>query len=128
MTESTPIACSLSEPELRARRDELRRAFTGAIASVDELPDGYRLVFTPSDGVLATVARFVELERVCCPFLTFTLTAAAEQGEVSLAITGPAGAKEFLRDIAARVERPPTAAAPAGNVATPSQTGSCGCR
>ena len=91
------IACTLGEPELRARQTELRTAFAATIAAVAELPDGYRLVVTRTPGAITTVARFVELERSCCRFLSFTLEAAAEDGEVALAVTGPPGAKEFLR-------------------------------
>ena len=91
------VACTLGEPELRARRAELEAAFAGAITGVEELADGYRLRLTSRDGLLATVAHFIELERACCPFLTFTLTAPADGGEITLAMTGAPAAKDFLR-------------------------------
>ena len=93
---SPAVACSLTTAELRARRDELRAAFAGSIARVAELPDGYRLELAPRAGLLATVAHFIELERACCPFLSFILTAPAESGPVTVAITGPEGTKEFF--------------------------------
>jgi len=93
------IACSLPAPELRARRAALESAFAGAITDVAELPDGYRLVFAPRAGLLETIARYVELETICCPFLSFMLTVPADHGEVSLAVTSAPAGQEFLRSV-----------------------------
>jgi hypothetical protein len=56
------------------------------------LDDGYALRF-PAES-FADVARFVENERRCCPFLTFQVTVA--RGEVALRLTGPSGTRTFL--------------------------------
>lgn len=58
------------------------------------LPDGYAIRF-PADA-LEAVARFVENERKCCPFLTFALTVDANCGPVWLRMTGPAGTQAVL--------------------------------
>jgi hypothetical protein len=43
------------------------------------------------------VVRFVAAERLCCPFLRFELVVSPERGPLRLSITGPEGAKGFLR-------------------------------
>ena len=91
-----PIACSLTTPELRARRrivlELLRRQGRGQ----RPLPNGYRLCFEPSDDVMASLAALIETERACCPFLSFQLIVEPDRGSVSLELTGPAGTREFL--------------------------------
>ncbi len=103
--EDPPLACSLPPAELRARRAELETALRALIADVAELPDGYRLAFAPADDVVTTVARFIEVERRCCPFLSFTLDAGAQLAAISLTVTGPPGTKDFLRELAVQSRR-----------------------
>jgi hypothetical protein len=38
-------------------------------------------------------------ERECCPFLTFELVAHPNLGPVNLRVTGPPGAKDFLKTV-----------------------------
>jgi hypothetical protein len=66
-----------------------------AAATIQESPNGF--VFELPADEYDAVARFVAKERLCCPFLTFVVTARAEQPQVELRITGPTGAKEFIR-------------------------------
>jgi len=58
------------------------------------LDDGYAFRFDA--GAFADVARFVENERLCCPFLTFRLEAQPAAGPLWLRLTGPEGTREFL--------------------------------
>jgi hypothetical protein len=60
-----------------------------------ELPDGLAFRF-PAEAY-DTVVRFLAGERLCCPFLTFTLEITPERGALWLRLTGPAGIKEFIR-------------------------------
>jgi len=91
-----PVACSLTEPELAARR-------TGVLADVRRsalearwLPDGARLRFAAGPESLAMLATFIDLERRCCAFLRFRLTVEPGGGPVWLELTGPPGTREFL--------------------------------
>lgn len=45
---------------------------------------------------LDDVARFVGRERLCCPFLAFTLDIAANSDVLWLRLTGPEGTRDFL--------------------------------
>lgn len=95
-TDSLPIACLLTEPELQDRRRTVLQKFRSVVTEVKELERGYSYIL-PSDGEwLSELADLVNLERRCCPFLRFTITAEPVGGPIVLEMTGPAGAKEFL--------------------------------
>ena len=42
------------------------------------------------------IARTIDSERECCPFLQFTLTVEPASGPIHLDLTGPSGTREFL--------------------------------
>jgi hypothetical protein len=85
--------------ELQERRRDVLSKVKGLVSKVTELSDGFACQF-PSDGtVLPELANLIQLERQCCPFLSFRLTVEANHGAVLLEMTGPAGTKEFLADI-----------------------------
>jgi len=79
----------------RAAHHAMTRHVIAAATAIRELSDGF--VFELSVGEYDAVARFVAKERLCCPFLTFVITARADQPRVELRIAGPSGAKEFIR-------------------------------
>lgn len=43
------------------------------------------------------VMQFVARERLCCPFLKFVVVVPPDRASMELRISGPAGAKEFIR-------------------------------
>ena len=94
-----PIACSLTGPELRERRETVLAAVRARVQEVRELKSGMALRFDPGGGVLAALAELIDLERQCCPFLQFDLRVLPANGPVWLELTGPDGTREFLRDL-----------------------------
>ena len=92
-----PVTCQLTEERLRERRVEVRREIVARVVETRELSDGYLLRFPREPEIVDRLARFIEFESVCCPFLTFTLQVEANAGSVSLSLTGPEGTKQFLR-------------------------------
>jgi hypothetical protein len=94
----TPLACTLTESEMRERRREILDRVRGAAREVVELPDGFAYRFEPESEILAQLARLVDLERQCCEFLTFRIVVGARKEPFSLEITGPAGAKPMIAD------------------------------
>lgn len=60
-----------------------------------ELEDGYKYKFEASDNMLDQLTAFVKSERICCEFFEFTI--ALRDNITWLSITGPEGAKEFIR-------------------------------
>ncbi|MGH8241962.1 MAG: hypothetical protein ACRETY_01280 [Steroidobacteraceae bacterium] len=79
----------------RAAHFELAKGLFGERARQRmELPNG--MAFTWPIGELAAVARFVENERKCCPFVSFDMAIPARAEAVSLRMTGPQGTREVL--------------------------------
>ena len=98
-SDDVPVACCLTSPELREREATLLAQFRSAVIETDELRDGYAFRI-PGDGKwIAMIAEMIVAERECCPFLTFHLVAQPNMGPVIVSVTGPAGAKEFLRTV-----------------------------
>ena len=67
-----------------------------AVLETQERENGYAYRFPAEDSWLEELVTLIRLERQCCPFLTFRLTAEPEDGPLWLEVTGPPEAKEFL--------------------------------
>ncbi|HTK81695.1 MAG TPA: hypothetical protein VL633_05340 [Bacteroidota bacterium] len=95
----TPFACDMSvmTPEEREHHAEVGRKMFGMVKEVKELRDGFALRFDVDSAMISTVAQFVEKERLCCPFMKFTVEVGQEHGPLWVSITGRKGAKEFIR-------------------------------
>ncbi len=91
-----PVACSLTESELRERRTAVLQKAGQAVLEVIELGNGYAYRFPTDDEWLGELINLVRLERQCCPFLTFKISVEPSDGPVWLELTGPSGTKEFL--------------------------------
>lgn len=80
---SATIACSLTASELEETESAWRKLARLSLLAREEIPDGVRLEFHP--GSAAALRRLVDVERACCPWITFDL-----QGSlVSLTAPGP---------------------------------------
>lgn len=94
----TPYACNMrafSKAE-RQRHRELTGALWAKVGEKRELADGYALRL-PHDR-LVPAAQWAELERKCCPFLTFTIESERDDGAVWLRITAAPDAKAFMKE------------------------------
>jgi hypothetical protein len=92
------VACSLTRSEIADRRRGLADEIFNGTVRTKELEDGYEFVFPGGAGWPAKLARMIEAERECCPFLTFALFFERDGGPISLRVTGPDGAKAFIVD------------------------------
>lgn len=99
MADEIPVACCLSDEELRNREATFLAQFKAALIKSEELDDGYLFRVLGDRKSIALVAELIVAERECCPFLKFELSLEPGMGPVSVRITGPAGTKEFLRSI-----------------------------
>lgn len=91
-----PLACvpgAIPEGERAAHFALIARLFRERLRQKAALPNGYDYRFDDEDFV--DIARFVENERHCCPFLTFSIEIAPESG-LGLRLVGPPGTREFL--------------------------------
>ena len=99
MTDEIPVACCLSNEELRIREATLVAQFKMAVVSSKELGDGYSFHLPGDKQSLAVVSDLILAERECCPFLRFQLAAEPRMGPLTVTVTGPAGTKDFLKTI-----------------------------
>jgi hypothetical protein len=93
---TTPIVCELTPETVRSRRARLLPGLAARAESREETPDGYRLVFHPSSETLRAIAETVDAERQCCRWLRFDIAVSPAEGSMTLTLTGPPGAREFL--------------------------------
>jgi hypothetical protein len=71
---NSPIACTLAPGQREERREEFRRLFAGHLRTVEREPRRLRLALHATHGVEATARDLLARERLCCAFLTFTVT------------------------------------------------------
>jgi len=99
MDQSHSAADTLTTPELRDREAKLLAQFRSAIVEAGELQEGYAFRL-PGDGKWITlVAELIVAERECCPFLTFGLAALRNKGPLIVRVSGPPGAKDFVKTV-----------------------------
>lgn len=91
-----PIVCTLSPAALRARREGLLSELLRRAEEHQELPEGHRVRFAPSEDMLATIVRTVEAERQCCRLLRFQINVEPDGGPISFELSGPPGTREFI--------------------------------
>ena len=96
--QESPIACDLSvfSPEgLEQHKSAFRRLWESR-QEFQELENGIRLLLPSTEETVAAVFQFVANERLCCPFLDFTVEVTRDRGPIRLSLTGRPGAKEVL--------------------------------
>jgi hypothetical protein len=94
---SIPLVCmpAAIPPTERKGHFALAKQLFGEMATASrDLPSGYAFQFDA--GALPAVARFIEYERRCCPFMTFELEVAPQSGPLWLRMTGPEGTRAVL--------------------------------
>ena len=97
--EESPIMCVVGALDAKqlARHQELRQQLREKTQEVRELADGYALRLPAENGMILSVAEFLTLERMCCPFFSFELEVGRDEGALWLKLTGREGVKEFLK-------------------------------
>jgi len=91
-----PVACTLTDPDFRARRDGILASLRRDSLEQRPLADGLALRFAPAPGQLARIMEVIELERQCCAFLELRLTVTAAEGPIWLELSGPPGTADFI--------------------------------
>ncbi len=92
-----PIACNLeamSDSE-RQRHHELRGAIEANMAAVEETLEGLTFRFASDSKMILQLAEFITLERLCCPFLHFSLEVEPNGGPLYLRLMGGQGDKSL---------------------------------
>ena len=96
----SPFVCNMSvmTPAERELHQKIGEKIFGAVREVKELRHGYALRLSPDSSMIESVARFIEKERLCCPFMKFTVEVGEEHGPLWVNMTGREGAKDFIRE------------------------------
>ena len=95
-----PIACdynAVTSEQQEFWMKEIVPNLYPAVQEIQELPNGWawRLPSTPE--MLKLVAEDLNLERLCCPFVHYTLEIERNRGPFWYRMRGGEGVKEFLR-------------------------------
>ena len=99
MKSETPLACNMDvfTPIQRDFHIQNTLQLAQAAHGVNKVENGYEFFFPNRTDLISKIAEFIAHERMCCPFLKFTLRVSSNSGPVSLLLTGPEGTQEFLR-------------------------------
>lgn len=100
MTENPPLACvpnAVPADQQEHWVKELAPKLYGAVQEIKELPNGWAWRLPSTSEILLLVAQDLNIERLCCPFVNYTLEIEPNKGPFWLRMTGGEGVKEFLR-------------------------------
>lgn len=98
-TDLQPLACDLTAIPADVREEHVITApqLFALAQEVQELPNGYAIRFANEPGRFMAIAKFIENERLCCPFFNFGLEVGPNSGPLWLRLTGGEGVKEILQ-------------------------------
>ena len=96
---SLPLACDMNvfTPVERERHLQTTLQLFKTTLGFREALNGFEFDFPATAETFTKLAEFIANERLCCPFLEFTLKVMPESQLVTLILAGPEGAQEFLR-------------------------------
>lgn len=99
LNETQSLACDLTAIPADVREEHVISApqLFALAQEVQELPDGFAIRFLNEQGRFISIAKFIENERLCCPFFKFTLELEPNNGPLWLRLTGAEGVKEILQ-------------------------------
>jgi len=95
----TPLVCKMDVFTPTERDDHIQSTtqLYQSVQSIHEVKSGYEFVFPNQSEIITGLGKFISNERLCCPFLEFTLKITSSNAPISLLLTGPEGTQEFLR-------------------------------
>ena len=99
MNSTTPLVCNMNvfTPAQREAHIQTTTELIQAVQGIHEVENGYEFTFPNQTDLITQLAEFILNERLCCPFLRFTLNIVSDREPVTLSLTGPIGTQEFLR-------------------------------
>ena len=93
------LVCDLTAIPPSAREEHVLTApqLFQTAQEIQELADGYAFRFLNEPGKFLSVAKYIENERLCCPFFNFELELKPNGGALWLRLTGATGVKDLLK-------------------------------
>jgi hypothetical protein len=97
--ETQSLACDLTAIPASVREEHIVTApqLFATAQEVQELDNGYAIRFLNEPNKFMSIAKFIENERLCCPFFNFGLEIEPNNGPIWLKLTGGEGVKEILQ-------------------------------
>lgn len=92
-----PLTCKLTSDELVQREAQLKKEIFSKIKKTRELEDGFEFEFHEDAAFSSRLVEFINLERDCCPFFTFTLTFEPQAGAVKVKIGNSKEIREMIK-------------------------------
>lgn len=95
------LACDLTAIPADVREEHVVTApqLFATAKEVQELDNGYAIRFLNEPNKFMSIAKFIENERLCCPFFNFGLEIEPNSEPIWLKLTGGEGVKEILQTI-----------------------------
>ena len=99
MNSDLPLTCNMGvfTPAQRESHIQATTELIRAVQGVQEVENGYEFTLPSEAEFISKIAEFISNERLCCPFLKFTLNIMPNSESIFLSLTGPMGTQEFLR-------------------------------
>jgi hypothetical protein len=99
MKQNIPLACNMDvfTPAQRDLHIQGTVRLMQSVQGIQEAENGYEFTLANETELIHKVAEFISNERLCCPFLNFTLHVNSLGEPISLSLTGPVGTQDFLR-------------------------------
>lgn len=100
LTQNPPLVCdpnALTPDQQEYWVKEIVPKLYREVQEIQELHNGWVLRLPSTSQVLTLVAEDLNMERLCCPFVKYTLEIEPNHGPFWLRMTGGEGVKEFLK-------------------------------
>ncbi|MEM8691842.1 MAG: hypothetical protein AAGG57_08130 [Pseudomonadota bacterium] len=94
---TSSVFCTLSQPELRKRKAEVRESLTPHFTASLHSRGVSQVTFAKPAVSQAKLRHLIELEQACCPFFSFEIRELDR--EFMLIISGLEGSESFVRDL-----------------------------
>ena len=99
-SQAAPLICNMDVFTPAERESHIQTAthLFRTVQHVQDVERGYEFIFSTESAPLSKLAEFISKEKLCCPFLEFTLKIFPNYENTSLFLMGPEGTREFLRE------------------------------
>ena len=91
------LVCKLTTPELQERKRTVIADLKKVALEKVETVNGLRFTFEGADRIIDLLASFIKTERLCCDFFNYHVTIGNENDQIWFDISGPEGAKDFMK-------------------------------
>ncbi len=96
-TSNHTLVCTLTSAEMKERKATVIANLQKELIEKKELKDGFAFKFKGTDAMVDELTSLIKTESECCSFFTFNLSVAGDKSAAWLELSGPEGAKDFIK-------------------------------